>query len=110
MHIIRDGNVIVTKDSNKIAVLQKGDLLGNVIDFFEGRPSTYTFTNEKSVSLYTIDAEDFGSFVKSIISDARIVFPIIKEQVQSKLKPKAIFKKFNKELSNIKNNGGSYND
>jgi len=64
MHIIREGNVIVSRGNKKIAVLQKGDLFGNVVDLFENRPSSYTFINETPLLLYTVKGEDFSGFIE----------------------------------------------
>ncbi|MFC1670098.1 cAMP/cGMP-dependent 3',5'-cyclic-AMP/GMP phosphodiesterase [Spirochaetota bacterium] len=64
MYIIREGNVVVSNGDDKISILQRGDLFGSVVDIFEDRPSSYAFSNDGPLSLYSIKASDFKKFLQ----------------------------------------------
>lgn len=63
VYVIRAGRVIVEQGDLKLAVLQKGDLIGATVDIYNGRPSTYSFFHTEPLSVYSISRDDFVLFL-----------------------------------------------
>jgi CRP-like cAMP-binding protein len=64
VYLLREGSVTVWKGGNTVAVLQKGDIVGNAIDVYQRRVSGYSFRHDRPLRLYRINAAHFFAFLK----------------------------------------------
>jgi CRP-like cAMP-binding protein len=63
VYIIREGRVIVELRDMKIAVLQKGDIIGSTIEIYNSRPSSYSFFHSEPLKVYCIEQKEFVRFL-----------------------------------------------
>lgn len=63
IYIIRNGEVEVTRNGRKIAVLNRGDIIGSVQGLEQNEPSEYTFSNRAPVSLFGMNSADIKRFI-----------------------------------------------
>lgn len=64
IYIIRKGEVKVFKGEKQLAVLQRGDFIGEIRRIHEKQAACYTFINEDSVALYKINRENVKRFIE----------------------------------------------
>lgn len=64
MYIIRKGEVAVKHRGKCLAVLKKGDFIGDLHDVDKNLPSRYTFVYNNDVSLFVIKRKDMLSFAE----------------------------------------------
>ncbi|MCP4130924.1 MAG: cAMP/cGMP-dependent 3',5'-cyclic-AMP/GMP phosphodiesterase [bacterium] len=62
--IIRGGTVAVSRKGEHVAVLQKGDIIGSVKEFYSDEPSSYAYSNDKPLSIYEVRKGDFKQFLE----------------------------------------------
>lgn len=63
LYLIRDGEIEVYKNGNKITVLGKGDFVGSLERMHKNLPALYTFKNKKPVSLFAMKENDLKYFI-----------------------------------------------
>ena len=63
IYILRDGEVEVSRDGKRIAVLKRGDIIGSIQKLHLNEPADYTFSHEKLVSVYAMKSEDIRQFI-----------------------------------------------
>jgi CRP-like cAMP-binding protein len=64
MYIIRSGEVQVKQRGKCIAVLKRGDFIGDLHDVDRNKPSGYSFVYTSDISLYVISREDMLKFAQ----------------------------------------------
>jgi CRP-like cAMP-binding protein len=64
MYIIRKGEVVVKYGDKDVAVLRKGDFIGNLHDVDKNLPSRYSFIHNNDVALFVIKRKDMLSFAE----------------------------------------------
>ena len=63
IYIIRQGEVKVESKGKVMGVLKRGDFVGSMLRLKRGLPSEFTYSNQDSVSLYSVKHEDIIRFV-----------------------------------------------
>ncbi len=64
VYVIRSGEVEVTKDGKRIAVLGRGDFVGSMPRLHMEEPSAFTFSHEGQVSLYAMPGGEVYEFLE----------------------------------------------
>ncbi|RPJ03829.1 MAG: cAMP/cGMP-dependent 3',5'-cyclic-AMP/GMP phosphodiesterase, partial [Spirochaetaceae bacterium] len=64
MYIIREGEVEVFLNNRRIAVLGRGDFVGELHEVEKDLPSRYTFSYKKDLSLFALERHDILAFVR----------------------------------------------
>ncbi len=64
IYIIREGEVDIFKNNNKIRTLKRGDFFGSMVKLFNRQPAAFTFKNRGPISLYKINAADDMRFLE----------------------------------------------
>jgi len=60
--IIRNGEVVVERNGEKIRVLEKGDFIGSISRMYYGQTLPYTYRTESAVSLFSMKKDDIIRF------------------------------------------------
>jgi len=63
LYLIRDGEIEVYKNGEKITILEKGDFVGSLERLHNNLPAVYTFRNVKPVSLFAMKGADLKFFI-----------------------------------------------
>ncbi|MBN2545073.1 MAG: cAMP/cGMP-dependent 3',5'-cyclic-AMP/GMP phosphodiesterase [Spirochaetes bacterium] len=64
IYIIREGEVFVFKNNNKITSLKRGDFFGSMAKIYNKQPASFSFKINGNISLYKINAEDAIKFLE----------------------------------------------
>ncbi len=65
MYIIKEGEVEVTREGKNIAVLGRGDFIGEMKNIYYNEPAYYTFSHKNIVQLYGMTKDDIMIFAEN---------------------------------------------
>jgi CRP-like cAMP-binding protein len=74
IYLIRSGEVTVDRKGEESFTIRRGDFIGSMLNVAKREPSRFTFSNTKSVSLYTMRREDIIEFVNRNPGITRKIF------------------------------------
>jgi len=62
---IREGTVVVSRNSENEAILQVGDLVGQAANLYGGKASDFTYYHNGSIKVYSINGDEFKLFLNN---------------------------------------------